>query len=142
MEEIGKRLRETTDACIKNFENWVKEGKSLETREALMESMHEVRKVVSRVEIEIAISERDRLGSRPLPIPPHRSSNKRAQGDDSDMSEDDFNASENQSQGEQQAQPRRQPQGRSGGSRRPMPNRGERSGNSGGNGGNGENQPQ
>ena len=70
MDEIEQRLRETTDACIKSFENWVKEKKSLESRESLMEAMHEVRKVVSRVEIEIAISERDRLGSRPLPIPP------------------------------------------------------------------------
>lgn len=84
MEEIEKRLRESTDACIKSFENWVKESKSLESRETLMETMHEVRKVISRVEIEIAISERDRLGSRPIPIPPHRSSRK-GSGEDADM---------------------------------------------------------
>ncbi len=132
MEEIGKRLRETTDACIKSFENWVKESKSLEARESLMECMHEVRKVISRVEIEIAISERDRLGSRPIPIPPHRSSSKRAQGDEGDYGDEDFNSGEGQ--GEQQA---RRPQGR--GARRPMQNRdrGERNNN-----GNGDNQPQ
>ena len=88
MEEIEKRLRESTDACIKSFENWLKQNKNLESRESLMEAVHEVRKVVARVEIEIAISERDRLGSRPLPIPPHRSSRK-AQGDDSDFGDDD-----------------------------------------------------
>jgi hypothetical protein len=76
MDEIEQRLRESTDACIKSFEAWVKASKSLESREALMEAMHEVRKVVARVEIEIAVSERDRLGSRPLPIPPHRSQKK------------------------------------------------------------------
>ena len=54
MDEIEKRLRETTDACIKSFENWVKQSKNLESREGLMEAMHEVRKVISRVEIEIA----------------------------------------------------------------------------------------
>lgn len=88
MEEIEKRLRESTDACIKSFENWVKQSKNLESRETLMETMHEVRKVISRVEIEIAISERDRLGSRPLPIPPHRSSRK-GPGEDNDGAEDD-----------------------------------------------------
>lgn len=76
MEDIEQRLRESTDACIKALEHWIKQEKSLESRESLMEAMHEVRKVVSRMEIEIAISERDRLGSRPIPIPPHRSSRK------------------------------------------------------------------
>lgn len=84
MDEIESRLRESTDAFIKSFENWVKQSKNLESRESLMEAMHEVRKVVSRVEIEIAISERDRLGSRPLPIPPHRSQRKSANAEVSD----------------------------------------------------------
>ena len=64
MEEIEKRLRESTDAFIKSFENWVAQSKNLESRETLMESMHEVRKVVSRVEIEIAIS------ATAAPVPP------------------------------------------------------------------------
>lgn len=88
MDEIEKRLRETTDACIKSFENWVKQSKNLESREELMEAMHEVRKVVARVEIEIAISERDRLGSRPIPIPPHRSSMKPQGGEGDDGADD------------------------------------------------------
>lgn len=88
MEEIEKRLRDTTDACIKSFENWIKQEKNLEARETLMETIHEVRKVVSRLEVEIAISERDRLGSRPLPIPPHRSSKKNPQAGD-DFGDDD-----------------------------------------------------
>ena len=88
MEEIEKRLRESTDACIKSFENWLKQNKNLESRESLMEAVHEVRKVVARVEIEIAISERDRLGSRPIPIPPHRSSRK-ASGEEADFGDDD-----------------------------------------------------
>jgi hypothetical protein len=88
MDEIEKRLRETTDACITSFEAWIKNNKNLESREALMESMHEVRKVISRVEIEIAISERDRLGARPLPIPPHRSSRRPNETGDEDMGGD------------------------------------------------------
>jgi len=88
MDEIEKRLRETTDACISSFEAWIKNNKNLDSREALMDSMHEVRKVISRVEIEIAISERDRLGARPLPIPPHRSSRRPNEGGDDDMGGD------------------------------------------------------
>ena len=89
MEDIEKRLRESTDACIKSFENWVKQNKNLESRETLMEAMHEVRKVVARVEIEIAISERDRLGSRPIPIPPHRSQRKGSGEEGMDQGYDD-----------------------------------------------------
>jgi hypothetical protein len=140
MDEIEKRLRESTDACIKSFENWVKASKSLESREALMEAMHEVRKVISRVEIEIAISERDRLGSRPIPIPPHRSQKKRGGegGDEGDFGneefEDDAGFQPGQSQGGDHGgggQPRRQHQG--GRNRRPM----HRSGGGGGGNGNG-----
>lgn len=138
MEEIEKRLRESTDACIKSFENWVKQSKNLESRETLMEAMHEVRKVISRVEIEIAISERDRLGSRPIPIPPHRSSRKREGGDDSDYAgEDDFNVADGP-QPTQNDQPRRQQH--HGRGRRPMGGGGGNRG--GGNPGNGDSQPQ
>ena len=140
MEEIEKRLRESTDACIKSFENWVKQNKNLESREGLMEAMHEVRKVVSRVEIEIAISERDRLGSRPIPIPPHRSSRKRPDGtEDGDFQGGDeagFDAGE-QMQGNGDS-PRR-PQHNRG--RRPMNNRGDRGGNNNGNGNSSDSQP-
>lgn len=147
MEEIEKRLRESTDACIKSFENWLKQNKNLESRESLMEAVHEVRKVVARVEIEIAISERDRLGSRPLPIPPHRSSRK-AQGEEADFGDDEAGF-----EGNDMPQPRHGGGGegrRHGGggrdrNRRPM--RGGGGGQQGGNDGNngnsnsGESQP-
>ena len=74
MDEIEKRLREATDACIASYDAWRKNQKEGGTREALMEAMHELRKIASRLEIEIAVSERDEMTSRPIPIPPHRSS--------------------------------------------------------------------
>lgn len=136
MEDIEKRLRESTDACIKSFENWIKQAKNLESRESLMETMHEVRKVISRVEIEIAISERDRLGSRPLPIPPHRSSRKQGE-EGSDFSEEDFEMPEQQPrQHSGGGEGRRQHGGGRSGGRRPMQG-GGRSGGGGSNGGNG-----
>jgi hypothetical protein len=141
MEEIEKRLRESTDACIKSFENWVKQAKNLESRETLMETMHEVRKVISRVEIEIAISERDRLGSRPLPIPPHRSSHKRGAGEEGDFAEDDFNVADGPQPGTNDGPRRQQHQG-GGRGRRPMHGGGNRGGGGGGNHGNNDSQPQ
>lgn len=135
MEDIEKRLRESTDACIKNFENWIKQSKSLESRETLMEAMHEVRKVLSRVEIEIAISERDRLGSRPIPIPPHRSQRKRNEGGDDNMGneiEDEGFDEQPQAAGGGHDQGRRHHQG-GGRHRRPMQNRENRGGGNGDN---------
>lgn len=124
MEEIEQRLKESTEAFIKNFENWVKQGKNLESREILMEAMHEVRKVVSRVEIEIAISERDRLGSRPLPIPSHRSQ-RRSNSESGDSDDVNFNSADDSDDGvedlsgglHEQKPPRRGSSG--GGERRP-----------------------
>lgn len=148
MEEIEKRLRDTTDACIKSFENWIKQGKDLESRETLMEAMHEIRKVVARLEVEIAISERDRLGSRPLPIPPHRSSRKGPQGEDGDFGDDDMmqphvQPQPHRAQGGQNNDQRRGGGGQNRG-RRPMGLRaqGGNNGNDGGNGnGNNDSQP-
>ena len=147
MEDINKRLRDNADACIKAFEVWTAQNKSIESREPLMEAMHEVRKVLARVEIEIAVSERDRLGSRPLPIPPHRSSRKRPgeveEGNDTSEDYDNFEA-EQQQQGQPSGQQEnRRPQ--HGRHRRPMQNRGSNLGQSGGNGGgnnSSDNQPQ
>jgi hypothetical protein len=126
MEDIENRLRESTATYIASFENWMKENKNLESREALMESMHELRKVMARIEIEIAISERDRLGSRPLPIPPHRSSRKNAEGaemgDDAGNFNDDGGDDSNAGNSDT---PRRQNAGGGGAGRgrRPMHNR-------------------
>lgn len=76
MEDIQQRLRATADTCIKCYESWVKNKKDGGVRETLMEAVHELRKVAARLEIEIAVNERDEMASRPIPIPPHRASRK------------------------------------------------------------------
>lgn len=73
MDEIKERLSESSSACLKAYEAWRKNS-SDETREALQECIHELRKISSRLEIEIAMNERDRMASKPIPIPPHRAS--------------------------------------------------------------------
>lgn len=82
MDEIEKRLRDVADACIKAFGEWHKSKKDAAAREALQDAIHEMRKVAARLEIEIAVSERDEMASRPIPIPPHRATRKGASQDD------------------------------------------------------------
>ena len=82
MDDIEKRLKEATDICLSTHSEWSKNKKDSKTRESLMEAVHELRKVAARLEIEIAISERDEMASKPIPIPPHRSSKRKAQGSD------------------------------------------------------------
>ncbi len=80
MDEIETRLKEAADDCIKAYESWSGQKKNQEARERLQEATHELRKVAARLEIEIAVSERDDMAQRPIPIPPHRSSTRRPGG--------------------------------------------------------------
>ncbi len=87
MDEIDKRLKEASENCLKYYDGWNKNKKNAEAKNALQEAIHDLRKVASRLEIELAISERSEVTQKPLPIPPHRSNNRRIQntGDDGDM---------------------------------------------------------
>ncbi len=73
MDEIQQRLEETSKNCFDAYGEWISNKKSNQAQEKLHSSIHELRKVSSRLEIELAISERDEVTSKPLPIPPHRS---------------------------------------------------------------------
>lgn len=77
MSEVKDRLKEAAQNCIESYDAWGGEKKSPDGRETLQESIHELRKVISRLEIEIAISERDNSKGKPLPIPSHRSQGKK-----------------------------------------------------------------
>lgn len=88
MDEIEQRLKEASETCINCYESWSKEQKDSEKREALMESIHELRKVAARLEIEMAISERDQMVNKPIPIPSHRSNNRRGKNNNDDNNGD------------------------------------------------------
>ncbi|MCF6296005.1 MAG: hypothetical protein L3J25_10000 [Flavobacteriaceae bacterium] len=76
MEDIQARLEETSQNCLKAYAAWVSQKKDPKAKGELHSSIHELRKVSSRLEIELAISERDSVTSKPLPIPSHRSNSK------------------------------------------------------------------
>lgn len=112
MDEIEKRLREGSENCHNCYEAWKKNQKDSASREALLEAIHELRKISSRLEIELAISERDEMAQRPIPIPPHRDAQRRGQPQDNDAQPDFGNDDGNY----QQRGPR--PQGGGGGQQR------------------------
>lgn len=100
MDEIEKRLRESADACFASYETWRKDQKNTDARETLQEAIHELRKVASRLEIELAISERNEMAQRPIPIPPHRDARTRGgEGEGEDRQPQHFSDNENIGQG-------------------------------------------
>ncbi|MAZ75748.1 MAG: hypothetical protein CMH31_00415 [Micavibrio sp.] len=80
MSETLGRIQETGAACIAAYEAWNSEQKNVDNREALQETLHELRKAVARIEIEIATSERDAGSSKKIPVPTHRSQSKSGDG--------------------------------------------------------------
>jgi len=80
MDEIKQRLEDTSAACVKTFVAWRGDEKNNEARTELQEAIHELRKVASRLEIELAVSDRNNNTSKPIPIPSHRSHGRSAQG--------------------------------------------------------------
>ena len=87
MDEIGQRLRDAADACVSSYEAWAGDKKNVAVRERLQETVHELRKVCARLEIEVALSEREQMSQRPIPVPPHRSSKRRDEAGSDDGSD-------------------------------------------------------
>ncbi len=78
MDDIQTRLEETSKNCLEAHKIWEEKKSDKKAQEELHIAIHELRKVSSRLEIDLAISEREQNVSRPLPIPAHRSANKGA----------------------------------------------------------------
>lgn len=133
MDDIEKRLRDAADNCIKHYSAWHKDKKMGADRDSLLESVHELRKVAARLEIDIAVSERTEMGARPLPIPPHRSSGRRGPGSDDNIG----NEAEGDSFGNHQPDDSGPPQPRSNAGRDPRRPGGQHPRRQGGGGGGG-----
>ncbi len=84
MEDIQGRLKETSEVCVASYAKWATDKKDSDVRATLQEAIHELRKVASRLEIELAISERDEAALKKIPIPAHRAQGRGHQGGDDD----------------------------------------------------------
>lgn len=78
MDEVAQRLKDSSEACIKAYDEWNKSQKNSDNREALAEAVHELRKVASRLEIQMAVSERDESAAERISIPEHKARKRRA----------------------------------------------------------------
>ena len=79
-EETAMRLQETAAKCLSSLDAWNKDLNNREARETLLDAVHELRKVTSRLEIDIAMNDRKVTNAKPMPIPEHKSkTEKRSQ---------------------------------------------------------------
>ena len=77
MDEVGKRLHDAAEKCIKSYESWQTDKKDQSAREQLNESLHELRRATAALEIDMIREERlAGGGNRPMPTPTHRSARK------------------------------------------------------------------
>ncbi len=105
MDEIEQRLREASDACVAFYQEWRADEHNSERREKLQDSIHELRKVGSRLEIEMAISEREENAQKPLPIPPHRAKRDRNNNHRHDEDDSPGNEPDQMDRGQQRSRP-------------------------------------
>jgi hypothetical protein len=76
-ENTAQRLQETAAKCLSSLDSWNKDLKDTNAREALLEAVHELRKVTSRLEIDIAMNDRKAVNAKTIPIPEHKSKMER-----------------------------------------------------------------
>lgn len=76
MDEIGKRLHDAAEKCIKSYEAWQQDKKNQGARESLNETLHDLRRATAALEIDMIREERLSGTARPMPTPVHRSMRK------------------------------------------------------------------
>jgi len=79
MDDIKQRIKDAADNCVKAFDVWRAKPGDHTLREALMEAVHEWRKVGARMEIELAVADRQQNPNDPIPIPAHRAARRGGQ---------------------------------------------------------------
>lgn len=72
-ENTAQRLQEAAAKCLSSLNAWNDDLKNTDARETLLEAVHELRKVTSRLEIDIALSDRKVVNAKPIPVPEHKS---------------------------------------------------------------------
>ncbi|MBI1300087.1 MAG: hypothetical protein GC137_00375 [Alphaproteobacteria bacterium] len=109
MPEIKARLQTASKECLEAYEAWASHKKDAKMQEALHDAIHELRKISSRLEIELAISERDQLASKPIPVPSHKSNQKESSVPilDPDDDDDNNNTGNGDSRGQKQVRRKR-----------------------------------
>ena len=75
VDEIEARLRTASTACVDAYRSW-RTPSIDDARRELADAVHELRKVVARIEIELAASRREEHALPPIPLPLNRSAQR------------------------------------------------------------------
>lgn len=75
IDAVEGRLRETAKTCLAAYRGW-RQQPSEGTIQSLSDAVHELRKALARIEIDMSASRRDEQVMRPIPIPAHRTSRR------------------------------------------------------------------
>lgn len=75
VDAVEGRLRDTAKACITAYRGW-RQQPNEGTIQSLSETVHELRKALARIEIDMSASRREEQAIRPIPIPAHRASRR------------------------------------------------------------------
>jgi hypothetical protein len=81
-DDIKGRLEDCSKACLESYNAWADNRKDSKASQDLQDAVHELRKIASRLEIELAASERDDNKQKHIPIPSHRDAGGRHQKTD------------------------------------------------------------
>lgn len=76
-QKTDDRLKEGFASLDKTYSAWIGQKANKSARDELQHDLQEMRRVLARIEIELARSETSERSSRPVPIPEHRSSHKK-----------------------------------------------------------------
>lgn len=75
IDAVEARLRDTARSCLVAYRGWrTQPGEA--SVQTLSDAMHELRKALARIEIDMSATRRDEQAQRPIPIPSHRASRR------------------------------------------------------------------
>jgi len=75
VDAVEARLRDTARSCLVAYRGW-KQTPGENSIQTLHDAVHELRKALARIEIDMSASRRDEQVNRPIPIPAHRAARR------------------------------------------------------------------
>ena len=75
VDEVEARLRETARGCLAAYRTW-RQQPGQGSIQSLSDAVHDLRKVLARIEIDMSASRREEQVARPIPIPAHRAARR------------------------------------------------------------------
>ncbi len=75
VDTVEARLRETAKACLGAYRTW-RQQPGEGSIQSLSDAVHELRKALARIEIDMSASRKEEQAIRPIPIPAHRAARR------------------------------------------------------------------